>query len=287
MNYPQQKGRVYPDHNREEGMAQANAQITTFAKQLDIPPSGVTILGGRPYVNKIGLLSKAHQIGLKEIRIEQIKDAWDTENMESAYKATVTMKDGSIFEDEGWASLKSVKMSSLHNADYINMTAITRAKNRALGSATGCGFVSAEELETGDIEDIERGTEEIRTEIEEVMKAESPPKLDDSAPLSSPSPTEDTTPPQQVKKGVTKQEFDDYKSRCFEYVDENILKKLASNLKINGKKRSEITTKELDDLLDAAMHFAELKKQQDPSAITPFPVMPKEEDGDDVDESEE
>jgi len=50
------------------------------------------------------------------------------------------------FQDEGWASPQSVRMSTLHSTDIINMMASRRATNRAKRLATGCGLTSIDEL---------------------------------------------------------------------------------------------------------------------------------------------
>jgi len=50
------------------------------------------------------------------------------------------------FQDEGWASPQSVRMSTLHSTDIINMMASRRATNRAKRLATGCGLTSIEEI---------------------------------------------------------------------------------------------------------------------------------------------
>ena len=136
---------------------QAARKIVAFAEDIGVPPAGITILGGNPYVNKVGLLFKAHQAGIHSITSENIRNAHDGEKMVAGYHARVEMKDGSFFEGEGWASPMSINMKTLHNPDFINMTAETRAKNRQLRDAVGCGYVSAEETEL--ISGIDTGTD--------------------------------------------------------------------------------------------------------------------------------
>lgn len=126
-----------------------NAIIREFAKHYDLPVMGVTNMGGKPYVNSAGLMAKAKQIGLKSIKID-IEKAAMKDDLNSIVKATVKLKDGSEYEDYGFGSKESIKMSTLHNVDFITMTTITRAKNRALRSATGFGMVSIEELIVAD-----------------------------------------------------------------------------------------------------------------------------------------
>jgi hypothetical protein len=136
---------MVPQTQQNQAVVAATAAVQDFLKANDLPISGVTILGGKPYVNSTGLLVKAKKIGMKGVRVEMLKTATKSDLSASA-KATVEMMDGSTYEDFGFTSVDSVQMSSLHNADYLNMMAVTRAKNRALRSATGVGLVSAEEV---------------------------------------------------------------------------------------------------------------------------------------------
>lgn len=126
-----------------------NTIIRKFAEHYDLPVMGVTNMGGKPYVNSAGLMAKAKQIGLKSIKID-IEKAAVKDDLSAIVKATVKLKDGSEYEDYGYGSKESIKMSTLHNPDFITMTTITRAKNRALRSATGFGMVSIEELIVAD-----------------------------------------------------------------------------------------------------------------------------------------
>lgn len=122
-----------------------NTLIQKESEKLGINPKGMDVLGGKPYINHTGLLEIAKRIGMAGIKVEPVHRATKEEPW-AEYKATVAMKDGSFYEDYGYGSRDSIKMSSLHNADFINMTTITRAKNRALRGATGMGLVSAEEI---------------------------------------------------------------------------------------------------------------------------------------------
>lgn len=128
---------------------QTKAIIKAFADHYDIPVTGITNMGGKPYVNSAGLMAKAKKLGLKSIKIV-IEQPATRQNMSAVVRATVKLKDGSEFEDYGFGSKDSIKMSTLHNPDFITMTTITRAKSRALRSATGFGLVSAEEVSLGD-----------------------------------------------------------------------------------------------------------------------------------------
>jgi len=128
---------------------QSKDVMRRFAENYDIPVMGITNMGGKPYVNATGLMHKAKQIGLKSIKIDIEKQA-TKEDLSAVVKATVKLKDGSEYEDYGFGSAESIKMSTLKNPDFITMTTITRAKNRALRSATGFGLVSAEEMVAAD-----------------------------------------------------------------------------------------------------------------------------------------
>ncbi len=132
--------------NTSQAPAVISQAIKDYTAKHKIPEEGLTILGGKPYLNFCGLIYKAKSLGLKSIRVEILKEATPTD-LSAKVKATVVLKDGSEYEDFGFGSNASIKMSTLHSADYINMTTITRAKNRALRSATGVGLVSAEEME--------------------------------------------------------------------------------------------------------------------------------------------
>lgn len=125
------------------------AIMRKFADHYDIPVTGVTNMGGKPYVNAAGLMAKAKKLGLKSVHVNVEKSATPAD-LSAIVKAVVELKDGSEFEDYGFGSKASIKMSTLHNPDFITMTTITRAKNRALRSATGFGLVSAEEVAQAD-----------------------------------------------------------------------------------------------------------------------------------------
>lgn len=132
--------------NTSQAPAVISQAIKDYTAKHKIPEEGLTILGGKPYLNYTGLIFKAKSLGLKSIKVELLKEATPTD-LSAKAKATVVLKDGSEYDDFGFGSNTSIKMSTLHSADYINMTTITRAKNRALRSATGVGLVSAEEME--------------------------------------------------------------------------------------------------------------------------------------------
>lgn len=53
------------------------------------------------------------------------------------------------YHEEGWASVESVRMTTLHNADYLNHMGATRAIDRTLRIIVRCPFTAASELPDG------------------------------------------------------------------------------------------------------------------------------------------
>jgi hypothetical protein len=53
------------------------------------------------------------------------------------------------FHEDGWASPESVRMTTLHNADYLNHMGATRAIDRTLRIIVRCPFTAASELPDG------------------------------------------------------------------------------------------------------------------------------------------
>jgi len=144
-----------------------------IAKQHDLPITGLTVLGGRPYVNTTGLDYKLRKDPrqLLQVGYEVIKRA-TPKDLRAGYIGYVRMFDKLGFQealrhlsgevsvevlerlkevfthtytDEGWASDQSVKMSTLKNPDFINMMALRRATNRAKRQAVGLGLLTTEE----------------------------------------------------------------------------------------------------------------------------------------------
>jgi len=126
--------------------AQKSEMIKAYAAKMEMPEEGITILGGKPYPNSAGLLVKARNIGLKSIEVDLIRESCISDKVSAKAKAKVTLNDGSSFEEMGLASKESVQMSTLHTDDNLSHMAVTRAKNRALRSSIGLGYVSAEEV---------------------------------------------------------------------------------------------------------------------------------------------
>ena len=53
------------------------------------------------------------------------------------------------YHEDGWASPESVRMTTLHNPDYLNHMGATRAIDRTLRIIVRCPFTAASELPTG------------------------------------------------------------------------------------------------------------------------------------------
>ncbi|PIS14453.1 hypothetical protein COT64_02570 [Candidatus Shapirobacteria bacterium CG09_land_8_20_14_0_10_39_12] len=103
------------------------------SKALGVSPFGVNILGGLPYINKLGLAQKA-----KGLRFEYnwIKFAED-DNGRAICQCRVMGKDGKTLTDwvVGECSPSTQRMSTLKG--YQNHMAQTRAKNRAILECLG------------------------------------------------------------------------------------------------------------------------------------------------------
>lgn len=115
------------------------AAIVAPEKNLkaEMPAEFIKNLQGKEFITHQGLLWMAHHKGLKEIKTELV-------GMDPViFKASVTMKDGSLFQAYGDATDDNVNSQiRLHK---IRM-AETRALNRALRLATNLGMTSLEEL---------------------------------------------------------------------------------------------------------------------------------------------
>ena len=156
-------------------------QVIQIARTENIPITGITILGGKPYVNVTGLdrkienkCEKEHII-FKDALIVETKYEATPESLKAGYKYAIIFFDQKGFqkaletitktaaitkeiidtltatftrryEDVGFASESSLKMSTMKNPDNINMMASRRASNRAKRAATGCGLTSIDEV---------------------------------------------------------------------------------------------------------------------------------------------
>lgn len=149
-----------------------------IAAQEGIPLSGLTILGGKPYINVTGLDAKIKALeerGLVKAEqiVEEIERPTKENGNRAGFKCTITLFDRKSFQealqkikspsveiirelkeaftyryqDVGWASPDSVKMSTMKSLDFIIMMASRRASNRAKRAAVGCGLTSVEEMD--------------------------------------------------------------------------------------------------------------------------------------------
>lgn len=100
-------------------------------------------LQGQEFVTYEGLLSRAHELGLKSIRtrIIQIPDA--TNGQRAVVMAEVEMDGGKVFSGIGDADPANVNRMI---AQHTLRMAETRGKARALRDATNMGMASIEEL---------------------------------------------------------------------------------------------------------------------------------------------
>ncbi len=167
--------------------------VEEIARNEGIHPSGITILGGKPYINVVGLDAKIRNRCEKE-NLVYAGAEFIPQNTEKSFGGVgkvslfdragfleALSKIGSsateniiarlteaftyIYSDVGYASAESVKMSSLKNEDFLRMMASRRATNRAKRAATGCGLTSIDEMmfEEAEAKAVAPVTEQIET----------------------------------------------------------------------------------------------------------------------------
>ena len=124
----------------------------------------VVNLQGRDYPVYSGVLSEAHERGIQGIETELIQIPDESNGDTAIVKATVRMKDGSVFSDYGDANPRN---TSARVATALIRLASTRAKGRALRDSTNIGDCMAEEL----------------PDLEEV-RAQEPPQMQRSEPAA-------------------------------------------------------------------------------------------------------
>jgi len=93
-------------------------------------------LSGRDYPLFAGILAEAHERGLQAIETELIQIPGADNDYVAIVKATVRMKDGSVFADYGDSSPRN---TSSRIATALIRMASTRAKGRALRDAINVG----------------------------------------------------------------------------------------------------------------------------------------------------
>jgi hypothetical protein len=127
------------------------ADQSQFVRSIEIKDRSGHIIGTKEVITYQGLLSKAHDEGLKAVRTSLIQVPSDENGRTAIAKAEVQTEKG-CFEALGDASPDSV--TSFLTPHLIRM-AETRAKARALRDAVNVGVVSFEELDGGDFPDRE------------------------------------------------------------------------------------------------------------------------------------
>jgi hypothetical protein len=99
----------------------------------------------KPYVTKEGLNYIARKVGI-QTRAEPIKPTWEGDGDVAAYRGVAVDDDGRRYEDVATAHAEQVQ--STVGSENLDELASTRATNRALRLATGCGFASVEEVDS-------------------------------------------------------------------------------------------------------------------------------------------
>jgi hypothetical protein len=120
-----------------------------FVRAIELKDRTGRVIGTKEVVTYQGLLTKAHDEGLKAIRTSLVQIPLDDNGRTAIAKAEVETERGR-FEALGDASPESV--TSFLTPHLIRM-AETRAKARALRDAVNVGVVSFEELDGEDLSD--------------------------------------------------------------------------------------------------------------------------------------
>lgn len=143
---------------------QEQKTIVLASRVLGVSPFGVNILGGMPYINKLGLVQKAkeYEPGIKFV-YEWVKVAED-DIQKAIVKAKVIDAKGQELTDWiiGECSPSSMKMSTLKG--YQNHMAQTRARNRAILEAFG-DRIHVEMMKRIEILSQTKGEEKIDTKL--------------------------------------------------------------------------------------------------------------------------
>ena len=123
------------------------ADPSQFIKVIELKDRSGRVIGTKEVVTYQGLLSKAHEEGLKSIRTSLLQIPGEENARTAIAKAVVDTEKGS-FEGLGDASPENV--TSFLEPHLIRM-AETRAKARALRDAVNVGVISFEELDGEDL----------------------------------------------------------------------------------------------------------------------------------------
>jgi hypothetical protein len=119
------------------------ADQSQFVKVIELKDRSGRVIGTKEVITYPGLLSKAHDEGLKAIKTTLLQIPSDDNSRTAIVKAEVETEKG-LFEALGDASPESV--TSFLTPHLIRM-AETRAKARALRDAVNIGVISFEELD--------------------------------------------------------------------------------------------------------------------------------------------
>ena len=125
------------------------ADQSQFVRTIEIKDRSGRVVGTKDVVTYQGLLTKAHDEGLKAVRTSLLQIPSEDNSRTAIAKAEVETEKGR-FEAIGDASPESV--TSFLTPHLIRM-AETRAKARALRDAVNVGVVSFEELDGEDLND--------------------------------------------------------------------------------------------------------------------------------------
>ena len=127
-----------PSNDKE---AEERNMILVASKVLKVSPFGINILGGLPYINKLGLAEKANQYD-KSIKFKYMWEHIAKDDNEKAIcKCKIVSVNSRGTEKEltdwvvGECSTMTMSMGTLRG--YQNHLAQTRAKNRAIQEAFG------------------------------------------------------------------------------------------------------------------------------------------------------
>lgn len=120
-----------------------STDLSKFIRSLELKNRAGEVIGTKDVISYEGLLSLAHDQGLKSVRTELVQAPSEANFSLAIAKATVETEKGS-FEGLGDASPESVPPRL---QPHLIRMAETRAKARALRDAVNVGVVSFEELD--------------------------------------------------------------------------------------------------------------------------------------------
>lgn len=124
------------------------ADQSQFVRTIELKDRSGRVTGTKDVITYQGLLSKAHDEGLKAIRTALLQTPSDDNSRTAIVKAEVETGKGT-FEALGDASPESVTGFLL---PHLIRMAETRAKARALRDAVNVGVISLEELDGGGLD---------------------------------------------------------------------------------------------------------------------------------------